>query len=60
MQQSVTECDRVFQSISEYYKVIESVAEYYEVFLAHLLGPIFGLIIVGTISIGGPYQAQNA
>ena len=51
VRQSVTVCDRVFHSISEYYRVIESVAEYYKVFLAHPLGPIFGLITVGTILI---------
>ena len=34
MLQSVTECDRVLQSVTECYSV----------FLAHLLGPIFGLV----------------
>ena len=70
MLQSVTECYRVcqrftdfyrtLQSISEYYRVLESVAEYYKLFLTHLLGPIFGLVIVGIILIVGPYQAHNA
>ena len=42
--QSVTEYYRVFQSITEYHIVLQSVAEYHRVFLAHLLGPIFGLV----------------
>ena len=48
--QSITECDRVLQSITEFY----SVAECYRVLqsitktnVAHLLGPIFGFVILG-------------
>ena len=33
-------------SITEYYRVLQSIAEYYRVFLAHLLGPIFGLVYI--------------
>ena len=44
MLQSVTECNRVLQSIAECYRLLQSITEYYRVFLAHLLGPIFGLI----------------
>ena len=34
----------MLQSIAEYYRVLQNVTEYYRVFLAHLLGPIFGLV----------------
>ena len=34
----------MLQSIAEYYRVLENVTEYYRVFLAHLLGPISGLV----------------
>ena len=54
MLQSVTECYKVLQSVTEYYKVLQSIREYnrvlrnireyYRVFLAHLLGPISGLV----------------
>ena len=37
---------RVLQSVTEYCKVMQSTTEYYRVFLAHLLGPIFGLVLV--------------
>ena len=47
MLQSITECCRVLQSITEYYRVLQSITEYYRVFLAHLLGPIFGLVQKG-------------
>ena len=43
---SVTECYRVLQSITEYNRVSENITEYYRVFLAHLLGPIFGLVLL--------------
>ena len=36
------------QSITEYYKVLQSITEYYRVFLAHPLGPIFGLVLMKT------------
>ena len=32
----------------EYYKVLQSIIEYYRVFLAHLLGPISGLVFDRT------------
>ena len=35
---------RVLQGIAEYYRVLQNVTEYYKAFLAHLLGPIFGLV----------------
>ena len=37
-----------YKSITKYYRVLQSIteyAEYYRVFLAHLLGIIFGLVI---------------
>ena len=50
----VPECYRILQSIIEYYRVLQSFTEYYRVLkciksitrtnLAHLLGPIFGLV----------------
>ena len=49
--QSITEYYRGLQSITEYYRVLQSITEYYKVLqsitetnLAHLLGPIFGLV----------------
>ena len=54
--QSITEYYRVLQSITEYYRVLQSVTECcrvlqsvtdsYRVFLAHLLGLIFGLVVI--------------
>ena len=44
--QSVREYDRVWQSMTEYYRVLQSITEFYRVFLAHLLGPIFGLVFL--------------
>ena len=49
--QSVTEYYRVLQSITEYYRaeyyrVMQSIALYCRVFQAHLLGPIFGLVLI--------------
>ena len=51
MLQSVTECYRVLQSVTECYRVLQSATECYrveqsftETNLAHLLGPIFGLV----------------
>ena len=46
MFQSFTECCRILQNVSECYRVLQSVTEYYRVFLAHLLGPIFGLVLL--------------
>ena len=51
--QSVSEYCRVLQSIREYCRVLQSIADYYRFLqsitttktnLAHLLGPIFGLV----------------
>ena len=42
--ESVTKCYRVLQSVTECYRVLQSVTECYRVFLAHLLGPISGLV----------------
>ena len=42
--ESVTECYRVLQSITENSRVLQNIKEYYRVFLAHLLGPISGLV----------------
>ena len=44
MLQSVRECCRALQCITKYYRVIQNITEYYRVFLAHLLGPISGLV----------------
>ena len=44
MLQSVTECLSVLQSITEYIRVLQNITEYYRLFLAHLLGPISGLV----------------
>ena len=44
VEQSVTECYRLLQSISN--RVLQNITEYYRVFLAHLLGPISGLVVV--------------
>ena len=46
MLQSVIEYYRVLQSIAKYYRVLQNIIEYYRVFLAHLLGPIFGLVSI--------------
>ena len=43
--QSVTECYRVLESVTEYYRVLQSITGYHRIFLAHLLGPIFGLVL---------------
>ena len=40
--QSITECYRVLQSIAKYYKVLQSITK---TNLAHLLGPILGLLM---------------
>ena len=42
MLHSVTECYKVLQRVTECY----SVTECYRIFLAHLLGPISGLVII--------------
>ena len=47
--QSITEYYRSLQSITEYYRVLQSITEYYGVFLAHLLGPISGLVSFGSV-----------
>ena len=47
--QSVTKCYRVFGlllSATEYNIVLQTITEYYRVFLAHLLGPISGLVSI--------------
>ena len=41
MLESVTEYNRVLQSITEYHRVLQSLTK---TNLAHLLGPIFGLV----------------
>ena len=48
---SISEYYRVLQSITEYYRVLQTITNYYRVVqsitstnLAHLLGPIFGLV----------------
>ena len=58
MLQSITEYYRVLQSIAEYCTVLQSITEYYKVLqciiktnLAHLLGPIFGLVLRGKWKI---------
>ena len=43
--QSITEYYKLLPSITDYYRVLQSTTEYYRVFLAHLLGPIFGLVL---------------
>ena len=48
MLQSVTECYKALQSVTECYRVLQSVKECYRVFLAHLLGPISGLVMIDT------------
>ena len=53
--QSITKYFKVLQIITEYYRVLHSITKYYKVLksikktktnLAHLLGPIFGLVKV--------------
>ena len=61
MLQSVTECYRLLQSISN--RVLQNITEYYRVFLAHLLGPISGLVF-GCVGVVVPffishYEAKN-
>ena len=36
----------MLQSITEYSRVIQNITEHYRVFLAHLLGPISGLVFI--------------
>ena len=36
----------MLQSITEYSRVIQNITEHYRVFLAHLLGPISGLVFL--------------
>ena len=36
--------------VTECFRVLQSVTEYYRVFLAHLLGPISGLVFIGPES----------
>ena len=43
---NIAEICRVLQSIAGYYRVLQSIIECYRVFLAHLLGPIFGLVFL--------------
>ena len=35
--------------VTECFRVLQSVTEYYRVFLAHLLGPISGLVSFGSV-----------
>ena len=59
--QSITEYCRILQGFAEYcrllrsvtecYSVLQSVTECYRVFLAHLLRPIFGLVLHETINL---------
>ena len=46
MLQDVRECYTVLHSVTEYNIVLQNIAEYYRVFLAHLLGPIPGLVVI--------------
>ena len=57
--QSVTECYRVLQIVTECYKVLQSVTECYRVFLAHLLGPISGLVFTVCVPCFVPRVADN-
>ena len=50
MLQSVTECYRILQSITENSRVLQNIKEYYRVFLAHLLGPISGLVSLDPLT----------
>ena len=47
----------MLQSVTEYYRVLQNITEYYRMFLAHLLGPIFGLVYFrvfqGILGISG-------
>ena len=55
---------RVLQNVTECYIVLQSVTECYREFLAHLLGPFFGLVLIGAGSLfcksdfNGAVQAQ--
>ena len=53
MLQSAIEYYRVLQSIAKYYRVLQNIIEYYRVFLAHLLGQIFGLVFVNLTHCQG-------
>ena len=55
---SIAEYCRVLQSITEYYGELRSITEYYKVLqsitktnLAHLLGPIFGLVEMKIVRV---------
>ena len=54
MLQSVTEWYRVLQNITEYYRVLQNITK---TNLAHLLGPIFGLVGLKTLILAlfGPF-----
>jgi len=41
---ALTECYRVLKSVTDCYRLLQSATECYRVFLAHLLGPIFGFV----------------
>ena len=43
----------MLQIIAEYYRVLQNITEYCRVFVAHLLGPIFGLVQVNPSSGSG-------
>ena len=47
--QSVIECYRVLQSFTEYYRVLQSITK---TNLAHLLGPLFGLVFIEGRGLG--------
>ena len=49
MLQSVTECNKMLQSVTECYRVLQSSTK---TNLAHLLGPIFGLVFWGRTFLG--------
>ena len=51
--ESSTECYRVLQIITEYKRVLQNITECYSVFLAHLLGPIFGLVLSEIVTLQG-------
>ena len=60
MLESVTECYRVLQSITENSRVLQNIKEYYRVFLAHLLGPISGLVLLKSLAVGDNLQVVNS
>ena len=59
MLQSVIEYYRVLQSIAKYYRVLQNITEYYRVFLAHLIGPIFGLVDIETKALSNRHYYHS-